>query len=92
MKKLGDLMKELGFREDGSESVKKAFVENLRRVLEQQEAGRPPVRAREAVAVSAKCPVVKTAFQDAAANPPEQLSLFETPETSRRRPRRSRAG
>ena len=29
MKKVGDLMAELGFREDGSDSVKRAFVENL---------------------------------------------------------------
>lgn len=90
MKKLGDLMKELGFREEGAESVKRAFVENLRRVLEQQEAGRPVARAREAVAVSAECPVVKTAFQGVA-NPPEQLSLFEVGGTVLG-PRRSRAG
>ncbi len=89
MKKMGDLMKELGFREEGSESVKRAFVENLRRVLEQQEAGKPASPAREAVATSAKCPVVKTAFQSAA-NPPEQLSLFETTETVLR-PKRVRA-
>lgn len=29
MKKVGDLMAELGFRPDGSESVKRAFIENL---------------------------------------------------------------
>ena len=29
MKKMGDIMKELGFRPEGSEAVKKAFVKNL---------------------------------------------------------------
>mgnify|MGYP003683101119 CR=1 FL=1 len=29
MKKMGDLMKELGFRPEGSDAVKKAFVKNL---------------------------------------------------------------
>ncbi len=29
MKKVGDLMAELGFRPEGSESVKRAFIENL---------------------------------------------------------------
>lgn len=29
MKKVGDLFAELGFREDGSDSVKRAFIENL---------------------------------------------------------------
>jgi hypothetical protein len=31
MRKVGDLMKELGFREDGSDEVKKAFIKNLLR-------------------------------------------------------------
>lgn len=90
MKKMGDLIKELGFREEGSDSVKRAFVENLRRVLEQQEAGRQVAPAREVVVASSKCPVVKTAFH-ASVNAPEQLSLFETTETFLR-PKRSRAG
>lgn len=29
MRKMGDLMKDLGFREDASEEVKEAFVKNL---------------------------------------------------------------
>jgi hypothetical protein len=29
VKKVGDLFAELGFREDGSDSVKRAFIENL---------------------------------------------------------------
>lgn len=29
MKKVGDLMAELGFRKEGSDSVKRAFIENL---------------------------------------------------------------
>jgi hypothetical protein len=29
MRKVGDLMKDLGFREDASDEVKKAFIKNL---------------------------------------------------------------
>ncbi len=29
MKKMGDIMKELGFRPEGSDEVKKAFIKNL---------------------------------------------------------------
>lgn len=29
MKKIGDIMKEMGFREDASNSVKEAFIKNL---------------------------------------------------------------
>lgn len=29
MKKVGDLMAELGFRKEGSDSIKRAFIENL---------------------------------------------------------------
>ncbi len=47
MKKVGDLFAELGFREDGSESVKRAFVENLVRA-----AGGAPVSRRTAPVTS----------------------------------------
>lgn len=90
MKKMGDLMKELGFREEGAESVKRAFVENLRRVLEQQEAGRRSPPRGESVSVSSQCPVVKSALEKETSGP-QQLSLFET-ESSPRRTRRPRAG
>jgi len=33
VKRARDLMTELGFREDAPESVKKAFIENLRKTL-----------------------------------------------------------
>lgn len=37
MRKVGDIMKELGFREDGSDSVKKAFIRNLIKSCGKQE-------------------------------------------------------
>jgi hypothetical protein len=48
MRKLGDLMKDLGFREEGSDEVKEAFIKNLIRaaygtdVSRVDRASRPP--------------------------------------------------
>lgn len=36
MKKLGDLMKELGFRDDASYEAKKAFIKNLVRAADRK--------------------------------------------------------
>lgn len=63
MKKIGELMKELGFRPEGSDEVKRAFIENLL-------AGLAP---------EARAQVLKTQPRLAkTAKPPEQMSLFET--------------
>ena len=40
MERIGDLMSQLGFREDGSDDVKKAFIRNLVKAAAQ--SGRPP--------------------------------------------------
>lgn len=48
MKKVGDLFEELGFRKDGSDSVKRAFVENLVRAATQT----PPPQAPSVIATS----------------------------------------
>ena len=40
MERIGDLMSQLGFREDGSDDVKKAFIKNLIRAAAM--SGRPP--------------------------------------------------
>ena len=41
MKKVGDLMAELGFKPEGSEGVKRAFIENLVRAAGGPEKLRP---------------------------------------------------
>lgn len=94
MKKLGDLMNQLGFRADAPDSVKSALLENLRRTLEEQNASRsgaPPapvtVLETEAVATADRCPVVQTALhRESSVSIPEQLSLFETPSAPRKKP------
>lgn len=61
MRKVRDLMGELGFREDGSDEVKKAFIKNL-------------IRSAYGVEVSSsKNPTLKS--KDTAAQPGEQLSF-----------------
>ena len=50
MKKVGDLMAELGFREEGSDGVKRAFIENLVRSAGgniARDASRPAASTRE---------------------------------------------
>jgi hypothetical protein len=45
VKKVGDLFEELGFRKDGSDGVKRAFVENLVRAAGQTLPAQPAARA-----------------------------------------------
>ncbi len=41
MKKMADIMEELGFRPDASDEVKKAFIKNLIREAQKSEFTRP---------------------------------------------------
>ena len=67
MKKVGDLMAELGFRAEGSDSVKRAFIENLVRA-----AGGEKVRP-----IPTRTPLPKSAQKE------EQLSFnFDAPPAS----------
>lgn len=45
MKKMAELMEELGFRPDGSDEVKKAFIKNLIRQANASEFSRPKIEA-----------------------------------------------
>ncbi|MES2856912.1 MAG: hypothetical protein V4692_13675 [Bdellovibrionota bacterium] len=62
MKSVGELMAELGFREDGSDDVKKAFIMNLIRSAAQADA----LRGK---------PIAETPFSEKKAKPPEPEQL-----------------
>ncbi len=47
VKKVGDLFEELGFRKEGSDSVKRAFVENLVRAATQTPPAHAPSKRQE---------------------------------------------
>jgi hypothetical protein len=47
MKKVSEIMQELGFRPEGSDAVKKAFVKNLIREAQRAEFSRPKDEAKE---------------------------------------------
>lgn len=76
MKKIGDLMAELGFRQDAPESVKKAFIESLSRSLAEQSATASAHISEKTQAIVAS-PAMSIKKPTALAGP-EQLSLFET--------------
>lgn len=87
MKKMGQLMSELGFRENAPESVKKAFLENLNRVLAEQRRALADQKAQNpSLQEMPECPVVQAVL-----NPPQQLSLFETIASAKPQ-RKSRVG
>lgn len=75
MKKVGDLMKELGFKPGANEEVTKAFIKNLIR----QAYG---VEVKEAAAKE----LAREMTGDSPARKPEQLSFnIETPSTPRKK-------
>jgi hypothetical protein len=58
MRRVGDIMKELGFKEEGPESTKRAFIENLVKAAERNSPKPAPSPAR---IKEAECP---TAAED----------------------------
>ena len=88
MKKVGDLFADLGFREEGSDSVKRAFIENLVKA-----AGGEASRKAQTLAHRSSKPVPKTSPKTSHGAPTatargEQLSFdfnsdgrFDEPET-----------
>lgn len=79
MKKVGDLFAELGFRPEGSDSVKRAFVENLVKAASQNASAvaRPPSAA--SVVPTPTKPAART---KKAASPETQLSFDFSSETN----------
>ena len=81
MERIGDLMSQLGFREDGSDDVKKAFIRNLVRAAAM--SGRPPAveSMHETVPQRVQAPIHKPSPQmqaqahEAAQITEEQLSF-----------------
>lgn len=78
MKKLGQLMEELGFRKDAPEEVKKAFIESLSRTLSPEQQRHFKAEFIEGTSQSPATARPKATLS------PEQLSLFENPEPTPR--------
>ena len=57
MKKVGDLFEELGFRKDGSEGVKRAFLKNLVRAANESAIERGQLPLKVQVAAPSKAPI-----------------------------------
>jgi hypothetical protein len=74
MKKLGDIMEDLGFRQEGSFEVKKAFIKNLIRQANESEAQRKLEREFESDKTSPS--------QEDKNLGDEQLSLFNQKKSS----------
>ena len=66
MKKMAEIMEELGFRPEGSDEVKKAFIKNLIKEAQKSEFSRPQVE---------KQPTAQKDKRDA--DNYEQISLFD---------------
>lgn len=90
MKKIGDLMADLGFREDAPDSVKKAFIESLTQSL----AIDPAAQAIAAGSLKqTEKPTEKSTSKNlkALVESARQLSFFETNEPTKK-PGKPRAG
>ncbi len=74
MKKLGDIMEDLGFRQEGSYEVKKAFIKNLIRQANEKETQRKFDQEMDADSNSLR--------QEDEAVVSEQLSLFNQKKSS----------
>ncbi len=63
MKKVGDLFEELGFRKEGSDSVKRAFIENLVKAANESAIERGQTPAQVATPVNVPRTTAKASTQ-----------------------------
>jgi hypothetical protein len=73
MKKMSEIMKELGFDENGSEDVKKAFIKNLIKTVNYQENGADVLPIKEELKAGSHLPDLKS--ENKAKSRMEQLSF-----------------